>query len=182
MKTSSAAKILLEPTNSTPTGLRDVRGPVEIANPWVWAAAVLAAAILALLCYWWNQHRKKTTLPESIATPAHRRALDRLKAAESLLSEPKPFCILLSDVMRQYIEEQFKLHAPDRTTEEFLQEVQMTTIFSREQETLLAEFLAICDQVKFAREEPSEAELRHLLQTAEKFISGTAHIPETAQT
>jgi hypothetical protein len=59
-----------------------------------------------------------------------------------------------------YLEERFDFHAPERTTEEFLYELQATELLTRDQKESLAEFLKRCDLVKFAKYEPREPELR----------------------
>ena len=74
----------------------------------------------------------------------------------------KPFCILVSDTVRFYLEERFKFHAPERTTEEFLRELGDTDLLADEQKESLGRFLESCDLVKFAKYEPGENELREL--------------------
>jgi hypothetical protein len=82
-------------------------------------------------------------------------------------------------VVRTYLEERFELHAPDRTTEEFLAELRSGSTLRPDHKALLEEFLSRCDLVKFARFEPTQDELRALLDAALRFIDETAPLPSS---
>jgi hypothetical protein len=73
-----------------------------------------------------------------------------------------------------YLEERFQLRAPDRTTEEFLQDLRRTTALDDTQKTALTGFLEHCDLVKFARFEPSEDVLRGLHESALRLVDETS--------
>jgi hypothetical protein len=105
--------------------------------------------------------------------PAHLRAKLRLLDALALIAQPKPFCIAVSDTARWYLEERFNFRAPERTTEEFLHELQGTDLLLPDQKASLGEFLNQCDLVKFAKYEPREAELRNLHASALRLIEET---------
>ncbi len=96
----------------------------------------------------------------------HLRARSRLEHALSLIEQPQPFCIAVSDTVRQYLEERFNFHAPERTTEEFLHELKATDLLLPDQKQSLGEFLNVCDMVKFARYEPGRPELEALHASA----------------
>jgi hypothetical protein len=91
----------------------------------------------------------------------------------ALIATPRPFCIMVSDTIRIYLEERFDFHAPERTTEEFLYELKSTNRLTPDQKTSLGEFLERCDLVKFARYEPSEPELRELHSSAVRLLDET---------
>jgi hypothetical protein len=155
--------------------IRDIRPPVEIANPWVWlwwalAAMALVAALIAVWRYW---QRRRAELPIVAPVPAHLRAKQRLQEALALIAQPKPFCIAVSDTARYYLEERFDFRAPERTTEEFLHELQRTDLLTRDQKESLGHFLQSCDLVKFARYEPGEPELRDLHAAAWRLVEET---------
>ena len=95
-------------------------------------------------------------IPVVPPVPAHVRAKEMLEKALALIAHPKPFCTLVSDTVRTYLEERFDFHAPERTTEEFLHELRGTNLLSAEQKEKLGEFLGCCDLVKFAKYEPGE--------------------------
>ena len=107
--------------------------------------------------------------------PPHVRAKNKLREALSLISDPRLFCIAVSDALRVYLEERFNFRAPERTTEEFLLDLQQTTLLSPEQKESLTAFLQECDLVKFARFEPNEDELRGLHDAALRLIDETQY-------
>jgi hypothetical protein len=109
--------------------------------------------------------------------PAHVRAKQKLQEALALIAQPKSFCIAVSDTVRLYLEERFNFRAPERTTEEFLRELQDTDLLAAEQKEKLGEFLEGCDLVKFAKYEPGEPELRGLHAAALRLIEETEPVP-----
>jgi hypothetical protein len=160
--------------------LRDIKPPVEIPSGWAWVWWVVAAIAFVLLAWWaWRYwRRKKSIVPVVPIVPPHIRARQKLEQALALLGQPREFCILVSDAIRWYLEERFQFRAPERTTEEFLHELQATQLLSTSQKSSLGDFLARCDLVKFARYEPGEAELRDLLASALRLIEETKPKPE----
>ncbi len=174
--TNLAPKSSVAPTNV----LRDIKPPVEIPSGWAWVWWAVAVLAFILLAWWaWRYwQRKKAILPVVPVTPPHVRARQKLEQALALLGQPREFCILVSDAIRWYLEERFQFRAPERTTEEFLHELQATSLLSTSQKSSLGDFLARCDLVKFARYEPSEAELRDLLASALRLIEETEPKPE----
>ena len=160
--------------------LRDIKPPVEIPSGWAWVWWVVGALAFILLAWWaWRYwQRKKAIVPMVPFVPPHVRARQKLEQALALLGQPREFCILVSDAIRWYLEERFQFRAPERTTEEFLHELQATQLLSTSQKSSLADFLARCDLVKFARYEPGEAELRDLLASAFRLVEETEPRPE----
>jgi hypothetical protein len=162
--------------------LRDIKPPVDIPGGWEWLGwtllvlAVLAAAVW--LWRWWRNRR--TQIPAVPPVPAHVRAKQKLAEALALLGQPKPFCVLVSDTVRNYLEERFDFRAPERTTEEFLHELRGTPLLAGEQKERLGEFLAGCDLVKFAKYEPREPELRDLHASALRLVEETVPAAEPA--
>jgi hypothetical protein len=94
-----------------------------------------------------------------------------------LIHDPRLFCTEVSGIARVYLEERFNFHAPERTTEEFLLELQATTLLTPDQKQSLGEFLQSCDLVKFARFEPTEAALRTLHDCALRLVDETQFDP-----
>lgn len=178
---AAALSARAQPATNTPAeGLRGIKGPVEIPDPYGWLWWLLIGAALALLGWWlWRKFRRKDAEAKpAIVIPPHRRAKDRLRGAGQLISDPYQFCSLVSDVVRVYLEERFDLHAPERTTEEFLEEMRRSPVLQAAQKAMLEQFLIRCDLVKFARDEPAESELSQLLQSANDLIDETAPLGE----
>ncbi len=190
MKAAGATNQLASPAAPN-AQLRDIKPPLEIPSGWALVFWILAAlAVLAALYFlwqWWQ--RKRREVPQVPVIPPHVRARQKLEEALSLLTQPRPFCILVSDTVRWYLEERFNFRAPERTTEEFLHELQGTNLLLPDQKTSLGEFLQRCDLVKFARYEPTETELRDLHRAALRLIDetepaepapGASQLPATA--
>jgi len=177
-------------TNSGPTAnaapaatdIHGIKPPIIIPNYWIWlwvalAVIVVVAGAIAAFVLW----RRKAARPPPIPfVPPHVRAREKLQEAMALIGQPRPFCILVSDTIRIYLEERFDFHAPERTTEEFLYELRATDLLLPEQKQSLGEFLSVCDMVKFARYEPGPPELQALHDSATRLIDETEPQPEPA--
>jgi hypothetical protein len=170
-----AAAVQMAPIATNINDIRDIKPPVVIPSGWEWlwwtlaALAITAAGIL--IWRWWQ--KRKANIPIEPPVPAHVRAKQKLEEALALISQPKEFCILVSDTIRFYLEERFDFRAPERTTEEFLYELQGTDLLMTEQKEKLGEFLESCDLVKFARFEPGKPELRELHGSAVRLVEET---------
>lgn len=171
-------------TNTATLDIRDIKPPVPIASPWPWIWTGLALALAAAAIAWWWRRRNRPAMapPPPPPEPPHLVALRRLERALTLIEEPKPFCIELSDALRHYLEDRFNLHAPDRTTEEFLDELQANPKLALGHKKLLGDFLQQCDLVKFARHEPGRDALTALHQTANQLVHQTVPVPPPAST
>jgi hypothetical protein len=158
--------------------IRGVKPPVAIPSVWEWLGPLLVGVGVALVVLWvwrwWCRRRVANPAVLEVVVPAHVRARERLREALGLIGEPKPFCIAISLGLRVYLEERFDLRAPDRTTEEFLGELQFSSRLSPGQKESLGDFLRRCDLVKFARHEPGEAALRQLFDAAMRLVDETA--------
>ncbi len=165
-------------------GVMEIAGPLSVENPVPWGrygALLLLLAAAAAVAYWYKFVRVVPGPPPAPPIPPHVRALAALEAIqrEKLVESGlyKEYYIRVSDVLRHYMEDQFQLRAPERTTEEFLAEIQHNAMLGLQEQLLLRAFLRHCDLVKFAKAEPSPEEIRETYQTCEKFIidSEAAH-------
>ena len=179
---SDRAAIIPPRTNATSLSatndIRAIKGPLEIHDPWLvaaWVAGIIFAIGIFALAIWFLLKRKHSR-PIAVVPP-HIRARDKLNVALALLNDPRAFCIAVSDAVRMYLEERFQLRAPERTTEEFLRDLQTTTHLNDEQKQSLAAFLERCDLVKFARMEPPEITLRELHESALRLVHETQFDP-----
>lgn len=164
--------------------IRDIKPPVEITSAWEWLWWALAILVLLGVIAWaarfWRKRREQPIIVPVI--PPHERARRKLEAALGLFDQPKPFCTLVSDAVRLYLEERFELPVSDRTTEEFLGELKDSKILDRSQKDSLEQFLAACDLVKFARYEPGCEELEGLYKSALRLIEETVPAPQPTGT
>jgi hypothetical protein len=162
-------------TNAVANDIRDIKPPIEISSGWEWLWWTLGALALFVIAslIWRHIHKRMTQVSIVPPVPAHVRARKKLEEALALISQPKEFCILVSDTIRFYLEERFNFCAPERTTEEFLRELGETDLLLPEQKESLGKFLESCDLVKFAKYEPRENELRELHGAALKLVEET---------
>jgi len=172
-------------TSAAPASdIRDIKPPLEIPTGWEWlwwtlGALIIAALVIVILWLLLKKSKPQIAMPPPL--PAHIRAKNRLQQALALIGQPKPFVIAVSDAARAYLEERFRFHAPERTTEEFLRELRATDRLLPDQKESLGNFLASCDLVKFAKYEPGENELRELHGSALRLVEETEPRPTTEE-
>jgi hypothetical protein len=184
--TNSAALVLPAPVDATNAAasqeIPDIRGVKDVVdiptgNEWVWWLLAVAAALVVGGVVAWFVRRRLARRSDELAPPPppppHVVAWERLQRALGLIHEAEQFCTEVSHIIRVYLEERFDLHAPDRTTEEFLIELQSSNRLAVEHKQLLADFLGECDMVKFAKAEPPEQELRNLHEAASRLVGET---------
>jgi hypothetical protein len=156
----------MNPTND----IHDIKGLVPVPLGWWWLWVALGLAVIVAVAFWWWRRRVPAVAGE---TPVQLTPYQiALAALEKLRAESLPveeFYTRLSDIVRQFIEGQFGLRAPERTTEEFLAEATLPA----ESMTLLGAFLQESDLVKFARLRPGQDDMARAFGAAEKFVRGT---------
>jgi hypothetical protein len=171
-------------TVATTNDIRPIKPPVAVPNPWtplIWAGGItLALGLVAAAIMLWRARRHRRAVVPPL--PPHARARQKLEAALLLINEPRAFAIAVSDAVRVYLEERFRLRAPERTTEEFLRDLQKTSALSTAQKESLGLFLEQCDLVKFARFEPPETMLRELQESALRLVHETQYEAQLVET
>lgn len=152
--------------------------PIAGAEPW-WPAALGASAAVLLL--WWlfslTKRRREVRHHDEVAAPPHILALRELRrwrdAPRRTPDEIAAFYVGVSQVLREYVEARFDVRAPERTTEEFLRDIEGSDHLVRQNRDELERFLSQCDLVKFAAVVPSEHEHVETWQIAERFVEAT---------
>jgi hypothetical protein len=155
--------------------IRDIRGPKSVSPAWLLPALLAGGVLIIAGAYgvWrWRRRRRRppALLPYEIA-------LQRLEEIRALMLPVKAreFSIAVSDIVRNYIELEFKVTATRRTTEEFLHDLLETTNLSLAgHRALLAEFLHQCDFVKFAGMSLTLRSMESLHHSACAFVRETA--------
>jgi hypothetical protein len=162
-------------------GPRDIRGPVRlppVVPRWAWALPLVALiALAAALAAVWLWRRPRAPQAPPPARPAHERALAELARvrAEPWIErgEAEPLFVAVSRIVRDYIEERFRLRAPELTTEEFIRLASNAPELDGPSRIRVGDFLASCDLVKFARHHPDADGMRAALDAAERFVRDT---------
>ena len=170
----------LLPEDTAELAIKEIAPPVELPRPsrrWLYlsiAGGVFLVGVVAAVVLWC---KRRAIVEAIIRCPAHEVAYDQLEAllAEDLVKEGlvKPFYLRLSHILRHYIENRFGLHAPERTTEEFLAELRSADVLPAAHKDLLREFLEHCDLVKFAEHDPTNDQIQRTFDTCKRFIAET---------
>lgn len=159
--------------------IEDIEDVVEMLQEaslwWVWLLIIAFIAVVA--GGWILLRRKQVAKLIRIFKPAHEIAYERLKALvkENLVEAGniKEFYERISSILRHYIEHRFDLRAPERTTEEFLAELQYTDVLSASDKKSLEKFLTHCDLVKFAKHSPTTEQIQQTFDLVKRFIEKT---------
>jgi hypothetical protein len=175
---------MLTSTNADLSQVRDLhdlaRWPDRFPR---WLLALLIAAMVVGLGAWllrlYLAHAREVAA-HAPQIPAHEIALLALK----MLLEKKwieeenfrPFYWELTDILRYYVENRYGVHAPERTTEEFLVEVTQSKLLHEDTQQLLFSILEYADAVKFARLRPTQADMRAAYAAAEKLVKETISV------
>ena len=142
--------------------------------PWI---EILGLAVIALVYVIVQQQRQKAPLPE---TERHRMQEAKNKAVTSLDELEKRqfpekgmydmYYSLLTDIVRGYIEEYYRIKAPALTTQEFFEKMAIHPIFDKKTQKLLKGFLIHADKVKFAHYQPTLKECKNAQHAARRFV------------
>ncbi len=169
-------------TNDTFSGIRDIKGPVSIQllikkKSRMFMIAIVAALLATLTIILLVRKRKEVVKVIVPPTPAHIIAFNALKELEAkhLIEKNhiKEFYYELSNILRHYIEDRFTLKAPERTTEEFLIELNNDKAFPKEYRELLKKFLTESDLVKFANRAVTSENAHNAEDKTVEFIDQT---------
>jgi hypothetical protein len=159
--------------------IEDIEGVVEMprqARRW-WLLGLAAIVLATVPAGWLFLCGRRARQLVRIFKPAHEVAYARLKAliALNLVEQGriKEFYERISGILRHYIEDRFDLHAPERTTEEFLAELRGAELFASSDKQVLEEFLTHCDLVKFAKHEPPTEQIQRTFDLVKDFIERT---------
>lgn len=160
-------------------GLRDIRGPVEYpVFPWgTMAVVVIVLLAMAGGVYFYIDRKRKKTLESEIPKLPWQIAQEKIKAllGSDLLAmkQYERFYAELSDILREYIENQFGIRAVEMTTDEFLLSLKNNSSLADNHKRILKQFLEYADMVKFAKFAPNQSDVEEGYEAARKFITQT---------
>lgn len=179
---------LLIETQVTPVdtskAIKDIKPPFEEPFdlreliPYVlWGGGILALVVLVIILI--RKLTKKKPEPvfvPEVKIPAHIKALEALEKLknEKLWQEGKIklYYSTLSDILRMYIEERFKIYALEQTTDEIVYAFRNVEI-GMEEKAKLKQLLVLADLVKFAKEQPLPNENESCWNNAVDFVNKT---------
>lgn len=170
----------------TTIAIKDIKPPIEVPFSWkeylpyvFWSFALLAiltGLIILIRNYLKNRKQKPSPLIHVPKIPAHVTALEKLeKLKEDKLWQAgklKQYHSELSDIIRQYIEHRFYIHAMEQVTDEIMHSFRTTDI-SGELKAKLRNVLFLSDLVKFAKEHPLPNENELSWKNAYEFVLET---------
>ena len=178
-----------KPAVDTTKGIKDIKGPVEIPFDWreylpyvlgAIGAVILLVAIIFMIVYIVRKRRAKRALvpePTEPPIPPHIVALQALGELEQKQlwqqGKLKLYYTELTDILRDYIRDVYKINAPELLTEEIVQYLRFKNLTGEQKQAVRA-ILELADMVKFAKVAPTEIENRESLNVVTAFVQETA--------
>jgi uncharacterized repeat protein (TIGR01451 family) len=176
-------RVKIAPPDST-TKIFDIikpyRAPLTVGEilPW-FLIAIIVAAVIWLAIRFFRKLRKseKEDIPYVAPDPAHIiafRELENLKSQELWQKgDTKLYYTRLTEILRQYLENRFRVYSLELTTEETLVELIKTGFKKNEGYNVLKSVLTGADLVKFAKYKPLADENETHFQNSWNFVDST---------
>jgi len=171
----------------TTQAIKDIKPPFETDYTlWDWLKdnmyivyIVLATVALVILVIYFSRKfakKKPLVVIEKPKIPPHIIALEKLEKIKTQnlwqQGKLKLYYSSVTDTVREYIEERYKIQALEQTTAEILYGFRNIAV-DDESLSKLKHLLKLSDLVKFAKENPLPTENEQSLQYAFDFINGT---------
>ncbi|MEO8067434.1 MAG: hypothetical protein ABI599_07060 [Flavobacteriales bacterium] len=170
----------------TAQAIRDIKDIYEVQfnfmewlkENWPWVAggaAVLAAVIAGIVLLLRRKPNEKSKAPEPLL-PLHVRMLAALEEIDRKRlwqqGMHKQYQTEVTDLLRGYVEQRFGTPALEKTTDELLQELKLSSMHSGHREQL-GNILRLADLVKFAKLTPAPIENEQLMSAAVRLVQET---------
>ena len=162
----------LEKSETELAGTLDVKSPVSKKYHFLWLL------LLLLIPLWFLLRRKKEAVVKVSLRKRTLGALESLRSevvSRSLTAEQG--IAKLSDVIRSYLEQRYKLPVSGKTTPEFLEEMEICSPLPDSDKPFLQNFLNSADMIKFAKAPCDAPAVSAAIDSAEKLVRNTA-LPE----
>ncbi|MBL7883480.1 MAG: hypothetical protein JNL69_05390, partial [Bacteroidia bacterium] len=171
----------------TTQAIKDIKAPFDQSYNFIdWIKdnmnvvyAILITIVLVILIVYLSKKLKNTAPELKIELPpipAHIIAFEKLdKLKEQKLWQEgklKLYHSALTDILREYIENRFKIQALEQTTDEILFGFRNVSV-DEESKAKLKSTLLLADLVKFAKEQPLANENELSMSNVYDFINGT---------
>lgn len=160
--------------------IRDIKPPMDIKTGYRIYYAIFFGLLLflgALLLYL-RTKSKALKIPEieKLKIPAWELAYKELEALKysNLLKEEriKDYFIILSDIIKKYLQQRFSFSALDKTTVEIKRKLKEIKVKAKHTE-LIHSFFCFCDLVKFAKYKPPSKEIQKAFEDAKIIVDET---------
>ncbi|MCC8173393.1 MAG: hypothetical protein LIO65_03110 [Odoribacter sp.] len=140
---------------------------------------LLGLAIIGVGIFLWKRTRNKSVLEgeQRVYIPPYRKAIEEL---DKLVNEKvwqsgrvKEFYTRLTDIVREYLDGEFKIPAMEMTSAEIMKSIEKSKYISKEDKGNLDDMLQTADFVKFAKFEPLLDENTKYQKVAYNFLTHT---------
>lgn len=158
----------MNPPAAPPAPIHDIIDAVPIF-PYP-LSVVVPVGLLGLVVLGWLVWFLLLRKRPGVALTARERAIAGLVRLHGEKRTPYEFAVVVSDVLRQYVDEVFGLRATTATSVEFLESIRNSARFTVEEKERLGRFLEVVDLLKFARAEAGGEELEQLFEAAEAVV------------
>ncbi|MDP4115799.1 MAG: hypothetical protein Q8903_06670 [Bacteroidota bacterium] len=169
--------------------LKDIKGPNELPPDYLfWAIVILVSAGAIFAAYYfisrYFKKRKENMLRNKpvIAVPPYKIALTKLNELEQKQLWQngfiKEYHSSITEIIRKYFEDQFKLPALELTTSEIVDLLDKNGLFGKIKD-LTFSFLSNADMVKFAKFVPLNNVNEEMMHQAKEIINTTKTVLET---
>ncbi len=167
---------------NTKKDIKDVKAPITIPLDWkiilMWA--VIALILLLVLYYFYRRYKRKkaSLVPEKkiIKLPPEVTAVNALKVLEEeklwQKGMIKEYHSRITEIIRRYFEERFKLPAMEMTTSEAMEQLK-TKKESESIRDITYSFLSNADMVKFAKFTPMSSVNEEMIKQAYEIVKST---------
>ncbi|MGL5683839.1 MAG: hypothetical protein ACRDDZ_12430 [Marinifilaceae bacterium] len=154
--------------------------PLNFAEIWPYIAwGLLAIVVIGLII--WVIWRYKTNRPvfakQEPVIPPFDKAMEGLNGIKGQqlwqAGKEKEYYTNLTEVLRQYIEDELQISAMEMTTSEIMQALKDNTFVAAPNKDALRALLETADYVKFAQMKPLQDENSRFLDVAYKFVEQT---------
>jgi hypothetical protein len=187
LKTAELVLTISPVAVDTSKGVYDIKQPIQVSYSWLewikdnWpkVAFPILAVLVIIGIIWYLRKRPKKEVPVKPAEPEkpeHIIALDKLYALRDQKlwqqDRAKEYYSEMSDVMRDYLERRYGIHANEQTTDEIFASLRYMDITEPDR-AKLKQILVLADLVKFAKEKPLAAENEQSISNAIDFVMTT---------
>jgi len=185
--TSNSIKIINKLQNAdTSKAFKDIKPVIDVDFDYseyilYFFIVIFILLILYLIYKYINNKKPKESITENVTPqiPAHILALESLKALENeqlwQRGNSKAYYTKLSEILKVYIENYFRIDCLELTTNELLSKLNFTNI-NKDVIIKLQNILITSDMVKFAKYEASSNENINVMKSAFEFIELTSNV------